>query len=182
MIGLPLAHMFAKVLPELLYCQIDECVAVYRERYDRVEIPQSTSFPGVVETLEACRAAGRTLTVATTKFQAVADLVVDAAGLRPYFALVLGGDRVPQHKPHPAMVLHTLERFGATPSEALVVGDSSYDMLMAAGAGVLACGVKYGAQPAEALLAAGAGFLIDAMPELLSIVGVEKSGQEVTSS
>jgi phosphoglycolate phosphatase len=180
MIGLPLSHMFAQILPEALHCHIDGCVAVYRERYDRAEIPISTPFHGVLETLEACRAAGRTLTVATTKFQEVADRVVDAAGLRPYFALVLGGDQVPQHKPHPAMVLHTLERFGAAPREALVVGDSNYDMLMAAGAGVAACGVTYGAQPAEALIAAGAGFLIDAMPELLPIVGVERNRQEVT--
>lgn len=172
MIGLPLTHMFAQALPEPAHDLVPACVAAYRERFDREEIPRSTPFAGVVETLEACRAAGRTLTVATTKTQAVADQVVDAAGLRPYFALVLGGDSVPEHKPHPALVLHTLRRFATTPADALVIGDSSYDMLMAKAAGVAACGVSYGAQPADALLAAGADYLIDALPPLLEIAGI----------
>ena len=69
-------------------------------------------------------------------------------------------------------MLHTLERFGACAEQALVVGDSSYHILMATGAGVSSCGVTYGAQPAEALRAAGATYLIDSMPELLSLVGL----------
>ncbi len=105
----------------------------------------------------------------------MADAVVDAAGLRKYFSLVLGGDRVPYHKPHPALVLHTLKLVGVCAEQALVVGDSSYDILMAAGAGVRSCGVTYGAQPAEALCAAGATYLIVSMPELLPLIGL---GQE----
>lgn len=174
MIGLPLTHMFAHVLPEQAHDRVPACVAAYRERYDTVEIPRSTPFPGVVETLAACHTAGRTLTVATTKSRLVAEKVIDAAGLRTFFSLVLGGDSVPEHKPHPALVLHTLATRGVAPGEALVVGDSSFDMLMAAGAGVAACGVSYGAQPAAALVEAGAAYIIDAMPELLPLVGVAR--------
>jgi phosphoglycolate phosphatase len=166
------------MLPQVLHLPVSHqhlvemAITVYREDYERVEIPRSAPFPGIMETLAAARDASRRLTIATTKIQEVADAVVDAAGLRKYFSLVLGGDRVPYHKPHPALVLHTLEYFGARAEQALAVGDSSYDILMAAGAGVRSCGVTYGAQPAEALRAAGATYLIDSIPELLPLVGV----------
>jgi len=175
MIGLPLSHMFTQALPESPRHLVEMAITVYREHYERVEIPRSAPFPGVVETLAAARDASRTLTIAPTKIQEVADAVVDAAGLRKYFSLVLGGDRVPYHKPHPALVLHTLKLVGVCAEQALVVGDSSYDILMAAGAGVRSCGVTYGAQPAEALCAAGATYLIVSMPELLPLIGL---GQE----
>jgi len=172
LIGLPLTQMFAQTLPEADEARIAACIAVYRAHNSRHEIPRTQPFPGVHETLAALRTAGRTLTVATTKTQEVADLMVDAAGLRRYFALVLGGDAVPHHKPHPALVLRTLADHGHKPHDAIVVGDSNYDILMAAGAGVRSCGVTYGAQPAAALRAAGATHLIDAMPELLPLVGL----------
>jgi phosphoglycolate phosphatase len=172
MIGLPLSHMFTQALPESHRHLVEMAITVYREDFERVEIPRSAPFPGVVETLAAARDAGRTLTIATTKIQEVADAVVDAAGLRMYFNLVLGGDRVRYPKPHPALVLRILEELEVCAEQALVVGDSSYDILMAASAGVPSCGVTYGAQHAETLRAAGATYLINAMPELLPLIGL----------
>jgi phosphoglycolate phosphatase len=174
MIGLPLIQMFSQVLPESQHHLVPTCADLYRADYNTVEIPRSSSFPGVRETLASCRAAGRTLTVATTKGQAVADLVIDTAGLRPYFSLVLGGDRVPRHKPAPDLVLLTLELTGQRAERALVVGDSSYDMVMADGAGVAFCGVTHGAQSADSLRTAGAIHLIDTMPELLPLIGLPR--------
>jgi hypothetical protein len=59
MIGLPLVHMFGQTLPESLQGAIHDCIEVYREDYDRVEVPRSTPFAGVAQTLAACQAAGR---------------------------------------------------------------------------------------------------------------------------
>ncbi|MHB8574680.1 MAG: HAD family hydrolase [Dehalococcoidia bacterium] len=174
MIGLPLTHMFGEVLPASLQHLVPDCITAYREHYGAVEIPRSTAFPGVTETLAACRAAGRTLTVATTKGQLVAEQAIAAAGLRPYFDFILGGDQVPNHKPAPDMVLHTLARFHAKLDEAIVVGDSSFDIGMALAANVRICAVSYGAQPAELLRAAGATWLIDTMPELLGLIGIPR--------
>ncbi len=176
MVGLPLSHMFRAALPAAEEPLIEALIAHYRAQYDLVEVPRTPPFPGVIATLAACRAAGITLSVATTKGQRVAEAVVDAAGLRPYFALVLGGDSVPNHKPAPDLVLRTLAELGVAPHEALVVGDSSYDMLMTANAKVRAVGVTYGTQPAEALIAAGACHLLNAMPALLPLVGIAAEG------
>jgi len=172
MIGLPLSHMFSAALPAADAPLVEALIAHYRVQYDVLEVPRTPPFPGVIATLAACRAAGVALSVATTKGQRVAEAVVTAAGLRPFMALVLGGDSVPRHKPAPDLVLRTLAELQAAPEETLVVGDSSYDMLMAANANVRAVGVTYGAQPAAALAAAGACRLIDAMPALLPLLGV----------
>lgn len=176
MIGLPLSHMSRAALPAAEEPLIEALIAHYREQYDLIEVLHTRLFAGVVATLAACRAAGLTLSVATTKGQRVAEAVVAAAGLRPYMALVLGGDSVPNHKPAPDLVLRTLAELGIAPQEALVVGDSSYDMLMAANAKVRAVGVTYGTQPAEAPAAAGACRLIDAMPALLPLLGIAAEG------
>ncbi len=170
MIGLPLSQMFHDALPAADDALVEALIAHYRVQYDLIEVPRTLPFPGVLATLTACRAAGIRLSVATTKGQRVADAVVDAAGLRPYLALVLGGDSVPNHKPAPDLVLRTLAELAIAPEDALVVGDSSYDMLMAANAKVRAVGVTYGTQPAEALRAAGACRLIDALPALLPLL------------
>jgi phosphoglycolate phosphatase len=176
MIGLPLSHMFSAALPAAEGPLIAALIAHYREQYDAIEVPRTPPFPGVLATLAACRAAGIALSVATTKGQRVAEAVVDAAGLQPYLALVLGGDSVPNHKPAPDLVLRTLAELGVAADEALVVGDSSYDMLMAANAKVRGVGVTYGTQPAEMLVAAGACHLLDAMPALLPLLGIAVEG------
>jgi phosphoglycolate phosphatase len=173
MIGLPLAQMFAETLPPALEGRIPDCIAAYRAHYDETAVPNSRLFPGVRTTLETLHTAGRTLTVATTKYSFVAEAVIASVGLRPLFAHVLGGDSVPEHKPHPALVLKTLALTGAPPDDALVVGDSTYDMLMAAAANVRAVGVTYGVHAREELRSAGATTLIDAPPDLLPLVGAE---------
>jgi phosphoglycolate phosphatase len=172
MIGLPLTQMFAETLPMSAAALIPDCAASYRAHYDETAIPTTQLFPGVRSTLERLHAAGRTLTVATTKWTFVAEAVVTAVQLRPLFAHVLGGDCVPEHKPHPALVLKTLALTGFAADEAVVVGDSTYDILMAGAAGVRSVGVTHGVHARDELRAAGADALIDTMPALLPLLGL----------
>ena len=68
------------------------------------------------------------------------DFVVEL-GLEDIITFVLGGDDVPRAKPAPDPVLLTLAHCQAAAGEALVVGDTKYDILMGKNAGVTACGV-----------------------------------------
>jgi phosphoglycolate phosphatase len=56
-------------------------------------------------------------------------------------------------KPHPAMVLEILDELMMQPSQAIVIGDTSHDMLMAQNAGVDRLAVSYGAHEHDDLLA-----------------------------
>jgi phosphoglycolate phosphatase len=172
MIGMPLVDMFVACLDPAHHDAIPAYIVAYREHHGTVEIPRLAVFPGVVETLSTCRKAGLSIAVATNKNQQAADQVVELRGLRKLVDFVLGGDVLAEAKPHPAPVLYLLERFGRSPHEALVIGDSDYDMMMAAGAGVAACGVTYGAQSEASLRSAGAAYLLERMLDLLPIIGL----------
>jgi len=79
---------------------------------------------------------------------------------------------VPEHKPHPALVHKTLALTGVAAADAVVVGDSTYDILMAGAAGVRSIGITHGVHPHGELRAAGANALIDTMPALLPLLGL----------
>jgi phosphoglycolate phosphatase len=67
--------------------------------------------------------------------------------------------------------LQTLESFSCKPEDALVVGDTWYDIEMGRRAGVRTCGVTYGNGSREELMRAGADFLVDDFGELLKLAG-----------
>ena len=82
---------------------------------------------------------------------------------------IVADEDVVHKKPHAEPVLVLLERQGAEPGDALVVGDTDYDILMGKAAGVKTCGVTYGNHSRERLSAAGADFIIDDFRELLTL-------------
>ena len=84
---------------------------------------------------------------------------------------VLGAEDVARAKPHPDPVLQTLESFNCKPEDALVVGDTWYDIEMGRRAGVRTCGVTYGNGSREELMRAGADFLVDDFGELMKLAG-----------
>ena len=83
---------------------------------------------------------------------------------------VLGAEDVTRAKPHPDPVLQTLDTFGCKAEDALVVGDTWYDIEMGRRAGVRTCGVTYGNGTCEELTNAGADCLVDDFGELMKIV------------
>ena len=76
-------------------------------------------------------------------------------------------------KPHPAMVTELLTELGVAPERALVVGDTSFDLQMARDAGVDRVAVSYGAHPVDRLMNFHPLAVIDALPQLLPLLGVD---------
>jgi len=69
-------------------------------------------------------------------------------------------------KPHPAMLLAALEETGVAAPDAVMLGDTTFDIDMARAAGVAAVGVGWGYHPAGALEAAGAAQVIGHFDDL----------------
>ncbi|HKY02867.1 MAG TPA: phosphoglycolate phosphatase [Burkholderiales bacterium] len=113
-------------------------------------------YPGVLEGLAHLRAAGIPLACLTNKAERYTlDLLKDM-DLASYFDLIVSGDSLPRKKPDPMPVLHACERLGATPDQALMVGDSMNDVEAARAAGVRVIVVPYGyteGEPVESLCA-----------------------------
>ena len=113
-------------------------------------------FPGAVATVAAL--AARTdvmLGVATGKSRRGVAHILARAGWEGVFATIQTADGNPS-KPAPAMVLKALHETGVDAQDAVLVGDTTFDMMMARDAGIAAIGVAWGYHPVAALAGAGA--------------------------
>lgn len=166
MIGLPLKQAFTDLIP-MTDAMGGRCVDTYRRIFNENNAAYSIpAFPNVLETLRHLSQKGYTLTIASSRSHRSLMEFVEDMDLQEVLSYVLGADDVTQAKPNPEPVLKTLEKFGCTPDEALVVGDTWYDIEMGRRAGVRTCGVTYGNGTREELIHAGADFLIDNFGEL----------------
>jgi phosphoglycolate phosphatase len=112
-------------------------------------------FAGVAEMLRALAGDGWTLGVATgMSDRGLAHCLADNA-IAELFVTLQTADRHPS-KPHPAMLQAALFEAGAQASEAVMIGDTAYDMQMAHDAGVRGLGVDWGYHHPRELIAAGA--------------------------
>lgn len=126
-------------------------------------------FDGVAATLDALDRAGWLLGIATGKSDRGLDLCLAVHGLARRFVTLQTADRHPS-KPHPAMIEAAMAEAGATPATTIMVGDTSYDMLMAKAAGVPAIGVAWGYHAPEELSAAGAGAIAKVPTDLVLLL------------
>ena len=141
LIGIPLAKQM-----EILRGMTGPKVAAINESYYRRFVALAGKgvplYPSVKETLAAL--AGRRIGTMTTRRQKVADLMLRVAGIRPYFAKVVGGDEVARPKPEPDLPRHAAKALGLPPSECVVVGDSPVDILAGRAAGTWTVAAMYG--------------------------------------
>lgn len=167
-------------LPEALrtlYPGIDDgALERMRERYAvhfvAAEASPSQLYPGARQALAALRGAGLRLAVATGKSRKGLDRVWASSGLGNSFDASRCADET-HSKPHPAMVTELLTELRVAPERALVVGDTSFDLQMARDAGVDRVAVSYGAHPVDRLMNFHPLAVIDALPQLLPLLGVD---------
>jgi len=101
-------------------------------------------FPGAREAIAALvKEEALLLGIATGKSRRGVELFLARENLAHVFATVRTADDAPS-KPHPAMLLQAMAETGARPNETVMIGDTSYDMLMANQAGAMAIGVGWG--------------------------------------
>ncbi|MGB5870773.1 MAG: HAD-IA family hydrolase, partial [Albidovulum sp.] len=94
------------------------------------------------------------------------DHVLASQGLGDYFATAQVADDHPS-KPHPSMIWRALADTGIEASDAVMIGDTTFDIEMGKAAGVRTIGVGWGYHPTDALLDAGAGQIIADYPALI---------------
>ncbi|HEV2123421.1 MAG TPA: HAD family hydrolase [Chloroflexota bacterium] len=142
----------------------------YLSLYPSIGVPAAPLFPGIKDTLDACRDSGLRLAIVTSKRHFLAQEILRATHIGAYFDVVIGADATAHHKPHPAPALAALERLELPPRAATVVGDATYDMLMARAAGCGAVGVVWGYGEETTLLHAGAEAIAGTPAELTALL------------
>jgi phosphoglycolate phosphatase len=163
-IGLNLTDTFARVAPGLDAAGQARLAERYRHHFLAGE-HEAPLYDGVPEMLSELHAGGRRLAVATGKARRGLDRVLEQTGLRRWFEATRCADEG-FAKPHPGMLLRLLDITGVEPRRALMVGDTTHDLELAANAGVDAVAVSYGAHPPELLRTRPAVARVDSVPEL----------------
>ena len=116
----------------------------YQGHYQRLNGQHADVYPGVLEGLQKLQDQGLRLACLTNKPTAFAEQLLAAKGLRGFFSQVFGGDAFERKKPDPLPLIKTCEALGVSPSQTVMVGDSSNDAQAARAAGVGVVLVTYG--------------------------------------
>ncbi|MDH5545983.1 MAG: HAD-IA family hydrolase [Gammaproteobacteria bacterium] len=129
---------------------INAIIERYRHYYFHPEKVQSELFEGIYDMLIDLESQGYLLGVATSKGRRGLDESLERTRLNKVFHVTRCIDEA-QSKPHPQMLLDAIDMLGVERDEALMIGDTEFDLQMANNAGVHGLGVKCGAHPEERL-------------------------------
>ncbi|MAT52361.1 MAG: HAD family hydrolase [Porticoccaceae bacterium] len=168
-IGLGLTEALATLFPDLAGDAIAALRQCYSRNYVRLDRLPASFYPGVRNTLDVLKERGFRLAMATGKSRRGFDRVVEAHGLTGYFDASRCADETAS-KPDPRMLLELLGMFDCPPEAALMIGDTEFDMAMAATAGVSRVGVDYGAHHPDRLRRYDLVACLARFPELLKLI------------
>jgi phosphoglycolate phosphatase len=163
-IGLGLDDALARLVPELPRSDYPKLVEAYREIYFARPVAHPL-FPGIGNLLDSLEARGLSLAVATGKSVAGLQRSLAETGLGGRFSAMRTAD-ITAPKPDPLMLREIAEELDVAPARMLMVGDTAYDLEMAARAGAAAVGVAYGAHPLDELRKWPALALVDTPGDL----------------
>jgi phosphoglycolate phosphatase len=144
---------------DLKYVVLKRFLEYYSEHLTDLTAP----YPGVTEALEML--GGYRKAVISNKREDLSRRLLENLALSGYFDVIWGSDSVPEKKPSPAPVIEMLKKISCGPDEAVMVGDSNYDIEAGRAAGVRTVAVSYGYRHVSLLK--DADFIIDNMKELI---------------
>lgn len=116
----------------------------FNERAELVVTPSTVLYPGVIEMLIALKAQNKTLGIISTKYRRRLEEILDKFKLADHFSVVIGGEDVKQHKPHPEGLNLAIERLSLSTQEVIYIGDTVLDAQAAGASGIAFAAVLTG--------------------------------------
>lgn len=166
-IGMPLR----KALCELAHLQTDEEVETAYNIYARLcktcEYNFIVPFDGVVETLQKLHEKGLRLAIVTSRDKYSTDLIAERHHFNSFIETKVTIDDHLAPKPAPDMVNALLQRMNISHDEAIVIGDTTFDIDMGNSAGCETIAVTYGNHTREQLHDSHPTFIIDSFENVL---------------
>lgn len=149
--------------------RVDEAIAVYRSRYIRIGKFENIPYPGIRELLEALKAEGHKLYVATSKPETMSVEILEHFGLAKYFDQICGASMDASRSTKEAVIAYLLEQNGRA-DNMVMVGDTKYDVIGAKKHGIPTIGVAWGYGEVADMLAAGAAAIAQTTEELYALI------------
>ncbi|MDV7338512.1 HAD-IA family hydrolase [Terasakiella sp. A23] len=171
-VGLPLEIAMANLIDGLTQSQCDEMAECYRNHFRTMRINDDVEeplFPGTVDALNQLEDDGWLLGVATGKAMRGLIPTLQTHNLEKKFTTLQTACRA-RGKPDPEMVEKALNKTGVETQNAIVIGDTTYDIHMACNANVKSIGVAWGYHEPDELMEAGAVSVIHDYSELTQAI------------
>lgn len=168
-IGLGLQEAVELLHPGKSLSITEKIADAYRQHYLNENAVPAPLFNGVTEMLDELVARGFTLAIATGKSRAGLDRTFTEHKVAHYFSTTrCAGEN--KSKPHPEMLLGILNDTGSHADQALMIGDSEHDLMMAKNARVDAIGVTHGAHTSDRLMAHEPLLCLDRVADLINLL------------
>ncbi|MBI3444786.1 MAG: HAD family hydrolase [Magnetospirillum sp.] len=171
-IGLSLVEACGVLLPWATPSVHRAVAESYKEAFRAMRLLPDTMeplFPGTREALDRLEADGWLLGLATGKSRRGVDSMLEGHGLKGRFVTIQTADDNPS-KPDPSMLRRAAADCGLEPNEIVMIGDTAYDMAMAAAARTAAVGVSWGYHSLDELNKAGAQVVLDTFDNLTDVL------------
>lgn len=172
MVGNGIDKLFERALPEGEKSK-ENVLRVRKEfvpYYDVHNADDSRPYSGIPELLAYLQASGIQISVASNKYQAATQKLIDHYFPEIHFTAVFGQREGVKVKPDPTVVFDIMEVAKVTKEDVLYVGDSGVDMQTAANAGVTACGVTWGFRPRAELEEFSPQYIVDTAEEIKRLI------------
>lgn len=176
-VGLSLEPAIAVLAPDLPRSDYRRLADAYKDAFvaNRAAGQHEPLYDGARDLVARLRADGWRLGVATGKARRGVDAFLDTHGFHGWFDAAFCADDGPG-KPDPHMLNRVIETVGADPSHTVMIGDTSFDMLMARAADCYAQGVSWGFHTADEIREGGAHHVADDYLELGTELDAWRSG------
>ena len=166
-VGPPLRDTFMKF--GVREDQTEEAIRIYRSRYLPIGKYENKPYPGVIELLERLRSEGHHLYVATSKPESTAMDVMNHFDIAKYFTLICGATMDGSREEKSQVIAYLLSLIDS-PSQAIMVGDTAFDVTGAAAHGIPTIGVSWGYGSVEDMERSGAIGIAHTMDELYEML------------
>ena len=167
-IGLGIGEAFAYLYPDgISFKQRDVFIKVYRDQFMYHNTTPTHLYDGVRELLQSLTERSYFLAIATGKGREGLDRVLEEFDMKHFFHASRCADET-QSKPNPQMLLEILTDLDVAPDDALMIGDTQFDIEMARRASMHAIGITNGAHTYEQLQEAQPLAILTGVSNLLS--------------
>ena len=143
--------------------------ATYRRLFPIYEVGYVSIFPGIKETLSDLLQHGIRLAICTSRNAESLDMICEHHGIKDFFRSRVTNDDHLAPKPAPDMVVALLGKMQLQKGDAIVVGDTTFDIEMGNRAGCKTVAVTWGNHSRQQLMEAQPTYIIDSIEQITDI-------------
>lgn len=167
--GEPLALTMSKMLD----IPPEEAMEIYRSYHYQKFEELIRIFPGMMALIKELKKRGYKLAIVTSRLRNTTIQGLKKYDMEQYFDYIVTADDTDKHKPDPTPIAIALEKLNSRPEEALMVGDSMFDILCAHNAGVksVLVGWAIAVTPEDKIGPNRPTYVVERASEILTLLG-----------